>query len=104
MDVLSLIVPAVKLAFAVLFVGIFFFVIYKGIFAGRTNWKFALKYGLFKKEVSDEIVNLCLKAIEEGKTASDLAKEQMIAKKYTLSQAKELIYVYNMVNKNTGGL
>ena len=98
-EAMPIITSGIKVAFALLFVGIFLFVLYKGTLSRIPNWKFTLKYKIFKKKVSDNIKEICIGAANAGIDAEDLAKGMMINEKYTLSQSRELIYLYNQINE-----
>lgn len=97
-EAMPLITSGIKVAFALLFVGIFLFVLYRGTLHRIPNWKFTLKYKIFKKKVSDNIKDICIGAKDSGISAEDLAKGMMINEKYTLSQSRELIYLYKKIN------
>ena len=103
MSLTDLVLPVIKTSFALFFVGIFFWVIYKGTFGRNSNWKYSLKYGLFKKSLPDEIVKRCLTALNEGKTNTEFAKHEMMTQGYSPVQIEEMIYIYNQVKKSTGG-
>ena len=62
--------------------------------------RFKIRYGLFKRKIPDNLVELCVNAIDSGKTPEEFAKEQIIKGSYSLRNIKELIYVYKEVEKN----
>lgn len=61
---------------------------------------FKIRYGMLKRKIPDSLVEKCIYAIDDGKTAGEFAKEVIIKGSYSVKNIKELIYVYNQIEKN----
>ena len=102
-SITDLVAPIAKIVFTMLFVGILFFVIYKGTFGRNNNWKFKIRYEVLKRPYPERIIKLCMDAIENGVSEIKLARQEIVNKNITMKQTEELIYIYRQVKKIMGG-
>ena len=66
------------------------------------NFRWYFKYGIMKRNYNPKDVELCVKAIEEGKNETKF-KMQMLIKGKSMKKSKELLFLYKIIKKKIKG-
>ena len=75
------------------------FMIYKGISKSVPNFKFWLKYTIFRKKFDERVVEWCIEAIEKEKNRID-SEKFLLLKGVKPKKSKEMMYIYDQVLRN----
>lgn len=79
------------------------FLIYKGISKSFPNFKYAMKYTIFRKKFNEKVVEWCMNAISKDMSNID-AEKFLLMKGVNPKRVKEAMYIYDRVlNKMKGG-
>ena len=79
------------------------FMIYKGVSKSFPNFKFFMKYSIFRKKFNEKVVEWCMDAITKDMSNID-AEKFLLMKGIKPNRIKETMYIYDKVlNKLKGG-
>ena len=75
------------------------FLIYKGISKSFPNFKYAMKYSIFRKKFNEKVVEWCMDAITKDMSNID-AEKFLLMKGVNPKRVKEAMYIYDKVLEN----
>lgn len=106
MSLTELIVPILRVAFTLLFIGILFWVLWKGLLVpmGAGNFGLFFKYKLFKKKYPELAVSDAIKLIKKQKNEDWFVKYEILKRGYDKKHIPELRYIYRQTKQTMGGL
>ena len=97
----NVVIPIVTLIAYMVMGGWFLFLIWKGFKMIFPNFKWILKYKIFKSKYKEEDVQWCMDAVEREMTAIDIKKFLLL--KGRKSKVSEMLFIFDQIQKKLKG-
>jgi len=96
--VTNILTPIITACFIGGFVIWILFMIYKGISKSNPNFKFTMKYKVFRKKFDEKAVEWCMGAVSKEMSRDDTEK-YLLMKGIKPKRTREAMYIYDQVLK-----
>jgi len=94
--VTTIVTPIITTVFIGGFLLWILFMIYKGVSKSFPNFKFFMKYSIFRKKFNEKVVEWCMDAITKDMSNID-AEKFLLMKGIKPNRIKETMYIYDKV-------